>query len=62
MKTVSPHSKASLFVSFIMLLVTCFVVEVFCAEEKPLPETLLLKDYRPKSVYNIPQTAVDKAK
>jgi len=32
------------------------------ADEKPLPETLLLKDYRPKSVYNVPQTTIDKAR
>jgi predicted TIM-barrel fold metal-dependent hydrolase len=27
-----------------------------------MPETLLLKDFRPKSVYNVPQTKIDKAK
>jgi predicted TIM-barrel fold metal-dependent hydrolase len=38
------------------------MVEVFSADEKPIPETLLLKDYRPKSVYNVPQTTIDKAR
>jgi hypothetical protein len=28
----------------------------------PIPETLLLKDFRPQSIYNIPVTQVDKAK
>jgi len=45
-----------------LLLVACFQVEVFSADEKPVPETLLLKDYRPKSVYNVPQTTIDKAR
>jgi len=32
------------------------------AEAKPVPETLLLKDFRPQSVYKVPQTVVAKAK
>jgi predicted TIM-barrel fold metal-dependent hydrolase len=32
------------------------------AKDSQSPETLLLKDYRPKSVYKIPQTTVEKAK
>lgn len=48
--------------SVILLLVTCCIAEMLLADEKPLPETLLLKDYRPKSVYNVPQTAIDKAR
>jgi predicted TIM-barrel fold metal-dependent hydrolase len=32
------------------------------AGEQASPETLLLKDFRPKSVYRIPQTVVEKAK
>ena len=51
-----------LHISVMLLLVTCCTVGVFSADEKPLPETLLLKDYRPKSVYNIPQTTIDKAR
>src|SRR5215471_21377093 len=42
----------------------------FAAEEKkpaspkaaPNPKTLLLKDYRPRSIYKIPVTHIDKAK
>jgi predicted TIM-barrel fold metal-dependent hydrolase len=30
--------------------------------ELPVPETLLLKNYRPVSIYNIPKTMVDRAK
>lgn len=30
--------------------------------EPPSPETILLKDYRPKSIYKIPVTEIDKAK
>lgn len=32
------------------------------AETKPQPETLLLKDFHPQSVYKVPQTTVDKAR
>jgi len=30
--------------------------------DKPSPETLLLKDFRPRSIYNTPQTTVEKAR
>jgi predicted TIM-barrel fold metal-dependent hydrolase len=33
-----------------------------CAKEGSSPEKLLLKDYRPKSIYKIPRTSVEKAK
>ncbi len=32
------------------------------ADSRPVPETLLLKDYRPQSVYNIPRTELDRAR
>ncbi|HUE42018.1 MAG TPA: amidohydrolase family protein [Candidatus Sulfotelmatobacter sp.] len=32
------------------------------AKEPPSPDTILLKDYRPKSIYKIPITQIDKAK
>src|SRR4051794_37177607 len=32
------------------------------AKELPSPETILLKDYRPKSIYKIPVTQIDKAR
>ena len=34
----------------------------YSAGQQASPETLLLKDFRPKSVYRIPETAVEKAK
>jgi len=46
----------------IVLFFLCSIPNVFAAGAGPNPETLLLKDYRPQSTYNIPQTAVEKAK
>lgn len=45
----------------IPLIVHC-AVGLLPAAEEPSPETLLLKDYRPRSVYKIPQTEVAKAR
>lgn len=45
----------------LLLMMFCTIGELF-AQEKPSPETLLLKDFHPKSVYNVPQTKIDKAK
>lgn len=46
----------------ILLLVAICQVQAFSADDPPLPETLRLKDFRPQSIYNIPQTTVKKAK
>jgi predicted TIM-barrel fold metal-dependent hydrolase len=54
--------NACLCISVILLLMTYGTVKVFSAEEKPVPETLLLKDFQPKSVYNVPHTTIDKAR
>ena len=62
MRSKSSCQSISLCLYLFLLLVACFQVEVFSADEKPVPETLLLKDYRPKSVYNVPQTTIDKAR
>lgn len=62
MRPMPSRRNACFCFSIILLLVMCCTVEVFSADEKPLPETLLLKDYRPKSVYNVPQTTIDKAR
>ena len=62
MKSIFFRLSTCLFFSVIFLLVMCCNVELFSANEKPVPDTLLLKDYRPKSVYNVPQTTVNKAK
>jgi uncharacterized protein len=47
-------------VHVVLLLVLGCVAQAFAAE--PNPETLLLKDYHPQSIYNIPQTVVKKAR
>ena len=62
MRSKPSHRSISLCLSVALLLVICCAEDVFSADEKPLPETLLLKDFRPKSVYNIPQTTIDKAR
>ena len=51
-------------ISLIVMLTTVIncTVSVNWAEDKPLPETLLLKDYRPKPIYNIPRTEIGKAR
>jgi len=48
--------------TIVMLLVAGCVTTALAAETGPNPETLLLKDFHPASVYNIPQTKVEKAK
>jgi predicted TIM-barrel fold metal-dependent hydrolase len=62
MRFVPLHRSISLSLSVILLMVACCTIAVFSVDEKPLPETLLLKDFRPKSVYNVPHTSIDKAK
>jgi predicted TIM-barrel fold metal-dependent hydrolase len=48
--------------TIVLLLVMFCAIEELFAQEKPSPETLLLKDFHPKSVYNVPQTKIDKAR
>jgi predicted TIM-barrel fold metal-dependent hydrolase len=62
MRFVPLNRSISLSLSIILLMAACCTIAVFSADEKPVPETLLLKDYRPKSVYNVPETSIDKAK
>ncbi len=47
-------------ICIILLLAVGCIELAFAAESDP--ETLLLKDYHPQSIYNIPQTTVKKAK
>jgi predicted TIM-barrel fold metal-dependent hydrolase len=62
MRPKSSRINISLSLSIVLLLVMfCTIGELF-AQEKPSPETLLLKDFHPKSVYKVPQTKIDKAK
>jgi hypothetical protein len=49
-----------------MIIISVFLV-FFCYScqkktELPVPETLLLKNYRPVSIYNIPKTEINRAK
>jgi len=45
-----------------VLLIVWWAVGLLSATEKPSPETLLLKDFHPRSIYKIPQTEVAKAR
>jgi len=46
--------------SFILLIIAYFIPISTWAQSNP--ETLLLKDYRPKSIYNVPKSDIQKAK
>ncbi|UCD00102.1 MAG: amidohydrolase family protein [Phycisphaerales bacterium] len=50
------------FVMILLLFVAGGATNVLLADERPVPETLLLKDFRPNSVYNVPETTVEKAR
>ena len=62
MGPMTPRQKASSRLIAILLLVASCTVKVFSANDRPLPETLLLKDFHPRSLYNIPRTTVEKAR
>lgn len=46
----------------IFLLILNSTVEAFCGDVREVPDTLLLKDFRPRSIYNVPNTDVKKAR
>jgi predicted TIM-barrel fold metal-dependent hydrolase len=62
MRPKSSSINISLSLSIVLLLVMFCTIGELVAQEKPSPETLLLKDFHPKSVYKVPQTKIDKAK
>ena len=62
MKLTPPGQNNWLHLSAILLLVVSCTTEVFSANDQPIPETLLLKDFRPQSIYKVPQTTVKKAR
>jgi len=62
MRPVTPRQKANSRLIAILLLVASCTVKVFSANDRPLPETLLLKNFHPRSLYNIPRTTVEKAR
>ena len=50
------------FTYFIILIILVFSVRLLFASSKDIPEKLLLKDYRPRSIYNVPRTDIPKAR
>ncbi len=46
----------------VLLFAAGAATEVFSAEERPVPEKLAVKDFRPQSIYKVPRTAVEKAR
>ncbi len=62
MRPVTSSRATFLHIAAILLLVVSCTAALFSAESPSSPETLLLKDFHPRSVYNIPQTTVSKAK
>jgi len=45
-----------------LTLVSSFLLPGYGQEESPSPEKLLLKDFRPQSVYKVPKTPIERAK
>ncbi len=62
MRTMTHHRKDFRRPGAALLLVALCTAQTFSAQERRGPETLLLKDFRPKSIYNVPQTTVEKAR
>jgi len=62
MRAILPGRRTCLLVSGLVVLMLAWTAISVSAQEKPAPETLLLKDYRPQSVYKVPETAVPKAR
>ena len=46
----------------IFLLYASCTGEVFSADDRGMPQKLLLKDFRPRSIYNVPRTKFTKAR
>jgi predicted TIM-barrel fold metal-dependent hydrolase len=59
--TISRDNKRLCFYIIFLIAASC-TVEVFSADARDIPEKLLLKDFRPRSIYNVPQTKVTKAR
>ncbi len=62
MKLMPPGRNNWLCLIAILFLVVSCATEVFSANDRPIPEILLLKDFRPQSIYNVPRTIVKKAR
>ncbi len=57
-----PNQKTFSRLMILMMLMTCGMGKMLYGNDTSSPETLLLKDFRPRSIYNIPQTTVEKAR
>ena len=57
-----PKQNTFLYLIAILLLLVIVMEEALCANEQSSPETLLLKDFCPRSIYNIPRTTIEKAR
>lgn len=62
MKPMNPYQNNRLRIFTIILPLMILTVAAFSANELNLPESLLLKDFRPRSIYNVPRTNVNKAR
>jgi len=62
MRCIESDRMSPMFALVLLAAVMSCAVGVCAAEDKALPETLLLKDYRPRSIYNIPHTEIGKAR
>ena len=62
MRCIESDRMSPMFPLVLLAAVMSCAVGVYAAEDKALPETLLLKDYRPRPIYNIPHTEIGKAR
>lgn len=62
MKPMDPYQNNMLRIFAILLLLAILTVEAFSANERSLPENLLLKNFCPRSIYNVPRTNINKAR
>ena len=62
MRCIESDRMSAMFPLVLLAAVMSCTVGVYAAEDKALPETLLLKDYRPRPIYNIPHTEIGKAR
>jgi uncharacterized protein len=62
MKAMTRLQKIVLELGAALLVAALCSPAAFCAQKQPDPRTLLLKDFHPKSIYNVPQTTVEKAR
>jgi predicted TIM-barrel fold metal-dependent hydrolase len=62
MRLTSDVKSTRLYVGILVVVILCGTVMGQGGGEEPLPERLLLKDFRPESVYRVPKTEVKRAR